>query len=245
MRASAYTPEVNVDPSRPEKLESSELEPVDEVGRGGAGWEKPSRLECVVLAIATVLIVGAVCLQPILRAVWPELAVECALRQGSEVDPWEKPWVGWLKEGFAMSCYSCGPNGLDEVGEGDDVWGVLGDLAFAVDPDHAGWGLLGWLLAPLHLLTLGFVLLWLVAVDRLWTATRVRSAWEFLWAGALAALPVAVVWIVVAAWSQPGTGSLPFPNALMVPAEVGLAGTLSLIFYLVALGRRLSRPAPA
>lgn len=194
------------------------------------------------MGLALLLILGFALLKPTLRVVWPELAVECALREGARVDPWGKAWVPWMKEGFASSCYSCGPNGRDEDGGGDDVWGMAGDFAFAAEPDRVGWNVLGLLLAPLHLLGAGVLLAWGVVSRRLWSAARREIQWELLWAAVMAAGPVAVVWGgVLLVWNQVGWSDVPSTGMLLVPVQVALGSTLSLVVYLAAVWRRLSR----
>ena len=114
------------------------------------GWEKPSGREKIALVVLVFLLVGSACSNVVLREFWPDLAIESAIRvadtpgiyAGEDVDPWGRPWRRYDK-----GWYSWGPNGVDEVGEGDDRIVMDGPIVAAFITDEPLWHLSAWALA--------------------------------------------------------------------------------------------------
>lgn len=193
--------------------------------------------------VAAAMLGTGVALEPLLRAVSPALAVECALRQGSRLDPWGNAFVFDLKQGFAVACHSMGPNGIDENCGGDDINGVAGHLGFAIEPDTFWWSVLAWTIAPSHVIGIAVVIGWFVLAPRLWASDRQSLGVELISALILAALPIGLTWVVVSfLWGAAGWTELAPAGPLLIPVQAGAAGTVSFLVYLFALRRRVTRP---
>lgn len=202
------------------------------------------RSERVAIGLACLALIFGLLGSGLLRFVWPDLAVEIGLRHGDRLDPWGNPWVNDLKQGFAVCCHSRGPNGIDDDCRGDDILGIAGHLGFAIDERNPGkslaWGMFAWVVAPRHFVGVAVLIGWFVAATRLWSVPRRTTLIETARAGVLGAVPVIATWIAVlwvGAWSRPSS----LPGPLLVPAPIAVAGSISLVIYLAALGRRLSR----
>lgn len=182
----------------------------------------------VVAAVAVGLLLAAsLCAEPAWRALDPQVDVELRFwfdAKGSgegffpPTDPWGTPWVT-----HRPFLYSCGPDGVDQVGRGDDVSlpVFMGDAAVLADAVGPLAGALALLLAVTHV------------VARL-------SAWHRQ-SPALAALAALAGAVLVDALC-------PFPNGLqgtlrgwlLVPPRLALLGGSGLPFALWALAVTLA-----
>jgi hypothetical protein len=212
-----------------------------------SAWGALSWLERAALRLSAVLVCAALLWRPVLPRVCPSVAVQGALVRGDAVDPWDRAWVNDLWSSSGSYVHSCGPDGADQNGGGDDVSGILGPNALGLDAhghpstETMVMAVAGWALAPLlGVAALG--LAWLVAVPWLWSMRRRALAVESAVALVLAAPLGAVAIVGVIINMRFALGVNPAAPMLVSPA-IALATTACAASYLLCIARRLSRPS--
>ena len=228
-------------PMAEEEAGSAEPEPERGVEEQAKAPRPSRRLSRLVVAAAGLLL--GIAYQPALRIACPETAVNLGIiRSGladyqSSADPWGQT-MRWPPGDGAL--YSCGPNGMDEGGKGDDIpvtW------AHPFNPAHQ---LLAWLGYGMVLLSL--TILWYEAWRPL-APSRVFSpaGVAFL---LLRSCSAAVGWAACGLafldkfksddGFTPSRESNPLADSLSgwtwVPLEIAFVGTILLLFFGLTLG---------
>lgn len=99
------------------------------VARGIASWltafwtDLPPRARRVGIAVAILLLIAA-SIRPLVGSLWPDVAMAHEYTSNLTADPWGNPWAYDFVHGVRVcstGVYSRGPNGVDEVGAGDDI----------------------------------------------------------------------------------------------------------------------------
>ncbi len=196
----------------------------------------------VLLALAAACCLGAFFLKPLWGAIDPGLRVYSELRAQEDylgreptpeegLDPWGQPW-GFVSDGcFGGGPYSVGPNGVNDMGKGDDIYPQA-----QAARGFRGATLLGYQWSREIALLLG---LWLAALSVSVEYLRRHASKQLLpecFYAALIALPALPICGAFAVWltDQPGQ-LLELAPSLVVPPGLAVGGTAALITWLAAL----------
>lgn len=202
--------------------------------------------------------IGTQAVEPLVTALDPDLAVSAAYAEGyvffadfeagqvapGARDPWGNPWC-WLKvdtpgqgnwyvgdvkpEYFAF--YSAGPDGVNERLGGDDVLHRFHPAAPLVRR------------APDLLVVIALLAVWLVAGPWARSPRGARLGPEVARALGLVSLPLLIsLWGLYAAFDHPWAVSLQKTQKLAVPAPVAWYGSVVVLWLLVGVAIRLTRP---
>ena len=216
-----------------------------------------TRWELGAYALSALLVLSSFFVLPVVRAVDPVLAVAFNYAQNSVMsfksvrnaagtdtgeivrspDPWGRPWR-WSQEDY----YSVGPDGIDSMGDGDDIPIVdaVGHPFRAVMPRFVLRG------PRTALVVTGLALaFWSLVSRQTIRAARVRLLGELWRAAFVVALPAAggFLWVfggrsgLDERFAESGAG-----GCLQVRASIAIPLTWALLCYLPALAWRLSRP---
>jgi hypothetical protein len=191
-------------------------------------FERVSRIDLGVAAVAGLLALSAALLWPVWRSVDPETASAVFVaEEGYGSDPWGRP----LRRLAAANYRSVGPNGIDEQGAGDDLvlhW--AGGTSFATASGASATPLTRALFnaGELSLLLLAGVLI--LPYGFLRVAPRPVSKGDKVAAAGFAiAVGVTTSWVglwMIGSFSEDVTDSL--RNLVAIPLPLAAAGTGSL-----------------
>lgn len=213
-------------------------------------------IRSVILTFATLCCVGAFAVKPVWGQLDPQLRVLVAIETQTAylghlptpeigLDPWARPWGSFQDGCVGSGPYSVGPNGVNDLGQGDDI---------RPHPDAIIWGTPSqavlryrWSREALLLLGIWLATLWiaLYVLRRRSSGLRQECAYA-----TLVALPAAPLCVALAVWcaSHPAlkdTGSLAVPPGVAVGNTALLLAWLGALFMRTRLDRSLEPPAPA
>lgn len=180
---------------------------------------------------------------PALGALDPEVLVGAAHLNQDAHDPWGTPWklAPWRPGAWGDELYSCGPNRVDEQGQGDDVRVATGPDGRVLFYRFGTEGLFG--------LAVALAVMWevlRVALAML-RAARGPLAQEVTTCGLLAVGPtLALVVLVLAAATLLGQREAldSLGATLLVPLKVALPASVYLAVFAGLLAFRLRGPGP-